>query len=50
VRSAKVTTEGGTALDSFDLTLRDGRKLDRRAKDRVTAAVQSGIRMPTRSK
>jgi [protein-PII] uridylyltransferase len=50
VRAAKVTTEGGTALDSFDLTLRDGRKLDRRAKQRVVAALQSGTRIPTRSK
>jgi Kef-type K+ transport system membrane component KefB len=42
VRAARVTTEGDSVLDTFDLTRRDGRKLDARTKARVVAALQTG--------
>jgi Kef-type K+ transport system membrane component KefB len=42
VRAARITTEGDSALDTFDLTLRDGRKLDARTKTRVVDALHDG--------
>jgi Kef-type K+ transport system membrane component KefB len=42
VRSARVTTEGDSVLDTFDLTRRDGRKLDARTKARIEAALHAG--------
>jgi Kef-type K+ transport system membrane component KefB len=42
VHSARVTTVAGRAVDRFELTDRDGRKLDERARARVAAAVAGG--------
>ena len=43
VHSAKVMTEGGCAVDHFELTDRRGRKLDTRAKAAVVAAVSGDV-------
>jgi [protein-PII] uridylyltransferase len=42
VRAARVTTEGASVLDTFDLTRRDGSKLDARTQARIVAALHTG--------
>jgi Kef-type K+ transport system membrane component KefB len=48
VHSARITTEGATAVDAFELTGRTGRKLDAPTKDRVRAIVEAGFTPPRR--
>jgi Kef-type K+ transport system membrane component KefB len=42
VHSARISTEGETVVDTFELTSRSGRKLDDQAKERIRAAVAEG--------
>jgi Kef-type K+ transport system membrane component KefB len=44
VHSARLHTVGDTAVDRFQLTDRNGRKLDRDAKDAVRRAIEEGVR------
>jgi UTP:GlnB (protein PII) uridylyltransferase len=44
VHAAMVTTEGAEAVDTFELTDRNGAKLDESAKDRLRDAVARGSR------
>ncbi len=52
VHSARITTEGtperATAVDTFELTGRTGRKLDEPTKARIQAIVESGFTPPRR--
>ena len=43
VHSAKLVTVNGQAVDRFELTDRNGRKLDDDAKDEVAAAIRGGV-------
>ena len=49
VHSARLVTLDGQAVDRFELTDRDGRKLTRETKDAVRAALVDGV-MPTRGR
>ncbi|MFM7270514.1 MAG: cation:proton antiporter [Actinomycetes bacterium] len=49
VHSARLVTQDGQAVDRFELTDRDGRKLTRETKDAVRAALVGGV-MPTRGR
>jgi Kef-type K+ transport system membrane component KefB len=48
VHSARIATEGATAIDAFELTRRNGHKLDDATKARVLAIVESGFTPPRR--
>jgi Kef-type K+ transport system membrane component KefB len=43
VHSARVTTVDGVAVDTFELTDRNGRKLDEDAKRAITSAIHEGV-------
>ena len=43
VHSARLVTIAGTAVDRFELTDRNERKLDDAAKEAVLAAVRDGV-------
>ena len=49
MHSARLVTLDGQAVDCFELTDRDGRKLTRETKDAVRAALVDGV-MPTRGR
>ncbi len=48
VHSAKLVTVNGQAVDRFELTDRNGRKLDEVAKDAVEAAIRGGVSVKRR--
>ena len=48
VHSAKLVTVNGQAVDRFELTDRNGRKLDDAGKDAVTAAIRGGVSVKRR--
>jgi [protein-PII] uridylyltransferase len=50
VHSARVQTVGGQAVDLFELTDRNGRKLDESAKRAVVDAITGGVRTGRRGK
>ena len=50
MHSARVRTVGGQAVDLFELTDRNGRKLDESAKRAVVEAVTGGVRTGRRGK
>jgi [protein-PII] uridylyltransferase len=50
VHSARVQTIGGQAVDLFELTDRNGRKLDESAKRAVVEAITGGVRTGRRGK
>jgi len=50
VHSARVQTVGGQAVDIFELTDRNGRKLDESAKRAVVEAIRGGMRTSRRGK
>ncbi len=43
IHSARLVTSGGTAVDRFELTDRNERKLDDSAKEAIRSAVASGV-------
>jgi len=43
VHSARVATAAGRAVDRFELTDRNGRKLDRATEDAIAAALREGV-------
>ena len=48
VHSAKLVTVNGQAVDRFELTDRNGRKLDDAAKDAVATAIRGGVSVKRR--
>ena len=48
VHSAKLVTVNGQAVDRFELTDRNGRKLDEVAKDAVATAIRAGVSVKRR--
>ena len=50
VHSARVETTAGTALDRFELTDRNGRRLDDRRRTAITSAIQGGARPSRRAR